>query len=116
MRMDSTQLSDIESKRQSSFLERLTQELRITSGESIADLDEAGLRSAVATAVDKAAAYGIVGGHGIRQFVNLAVLIDPRFDEQPDVRKFMGLADLEPNTKIGMLCELVTAKLRELAG
>lgn len=112
MRLSSEQLEQIQSQREAEFTSRLCADLRATAPEQLSSLADAALTKAVSSAVERARSYGIVSGDGIRRFVSLAVLVSPHFDEDPGVRGFLKLADLEPDLKIKLLSDLTAAHLR----
>lgn len=115
MQISSAQIDRIRLARQDEYCAKLCKELRAEVPEWLAERDPEELLIAVRAAVAKATGYGIVGGDGIRRFVKLAVLVDPRFDELPAVQGFLGLADLDPDLKIKLLSDLAAIELRNRA-
>lgn len=115
MQISLAQLDQIHSARRAAYCWKLCEELRTEATEQVAQRDPEELLATVSDAVGRATRYGIVGGDGIRRFVKLAVLVDPRFDELPAVQSFLGLADLDPDLKIKMLSDLAAVQLRNKA-
>jgi hypothetical protein len=112
MRIRSEQVRQMQVAREASFCERICGELREETPEQTARFSDEALSGTVSEAIEKAKSYGIASGDGVRRFVKLAVLIDPRFDELPDVQRFLKMPDLDPDLKIKLLSERTAQELR----
>ena len=107
------QMREMQVTRETLFFQRICAELRAQVPERTAPLDDDALLKAVAEAYTKSLGYGISTGGGVRRFVKLAVLVNPKFDEAPDVQRFLRMPDLDPDTKIKLLAQSVAQRLRE---
>ncbi|HEU5115744.1 MAG TPA: hypothetical protein VFT74_03635, partial [Isosphaeraceae bacterium] len=74
--------------------------------------DEIVLRR-IADADRKATGYGIRTERGITQFVALTFLIDPKFDEIPRIKDFLGLPEPDPDLKIRWFVKALAYYKRE---
>lgn len=85
---------------------------RGTMPQATAKLTEPELRELIAVGVGKARTYGIESTSGVTRFVGLMLLVSPRFDEDPAVRQFLVMPDLDPDLRIKFLSDLLAQRLR----
>lgn len=107
------QVRQMQLRRETLFCQQICAELRAQVPERTAPLNDDALLKAVAEAYTKSLGYGIGTGGGVRRFIKLAVLVNPKFDEAPDVQRFLRMPDLDPDTKIKLLAQSVAQRLRE---
>ena len=113
MRIRSNQIDFLTRVREVSFCKQICVELRDEFPKSTTEMQDENLSQIVAKAIGKARNYEIVSGDGIRRFVKLAVLIDPLFDEVPEVQRLLSMPDLDPDLKIELLSNLTALHLIE---
>ncbi|HXM45624.1 MAG TPA: hypothetical protein VN924_30585 [Bryobacteraceae bacterium] len=75
--------------------------------------DDTALLSVIAETHQRARRYGLQTADGMCRFIGLAIIIDPRFDDEASTAAFLAAPELDPDVKVGMLCDVISAKLRK---
>lgn len=75
--------------------------------------DDYGLLRLILGSEQRAARYGITSSGAVTQWVCIALLGNPKFDELPEVHEFLRDDEIEPDEKMS---ELVAALADESAG
>ena len=116
MLIRSEQIAQIETSMRSEYWRRVMRGFQKRHPEITERFDEAQLLNIIVRAAETAGRYGISGGEPTMKFIAMAVLIDPNFDEEPAVQRFLSHPDLDPDAKICMLAKLTAKKLLALVG
>ena len=91
------------------FVSDTAEWLRAKHGPAVADLDTATLVARVDAAVRRASRYGLSRRLDVRNFVTLAFLVAPDFDQRPVIREILMDAHLENERRIDALLGRVSA-------
>ncbi len=92
--------------------QKLMQYFRSDHAEATAQHSDSYLLNVISSARERARSYGVRSGEGTRKFVVMAVLINPTFDEHPDVKRYLRQPDLDPDYKIITLGDQVARNIR----
>jgi hypothetical protein len=92
---------------------RLLDHYRKTIPEHAGKYDDDALLRIVAETHQRAQTYGLQTAEGLCQFIGLAIIIGEGFDDEPNTGAFLAAPELDPDVKVKMLCDAVTAKLRQ---
>jgi len=104
-------LSRLDALRQERYHRQLLSHLRTTLAGHIQSRADAELIEIIKVAVEKAQRFGVTTGHAVMRYVTLAVVINPNFDEMPEVRRLFDLEGFDPDYKVHLLSDLLIAHL-----
>ena len=108
----SDQIDSMTCSQVKSYKRRLLTFFRGTIPETTDKLTESALLDVIDEGLRKARTYGIEGDPSVKRFIGLMLLVNPRFDEDEAVQRFLRLPDLDPDSRIKVLSDLTSQKLR----
>jgi hypothetical protein len=114
VRLRSEQVEQLRTAKREESFERLLAELRTSSPQATAHLDDAELLAIMRQAADRAGSHGVTGAQATATYIKMAVFFGITFDEDPAVIKFLKAPGLDPDFKVSLLANLVSSKLTEL--
>ena len=94
------------------FHRRLQAYFRENFPKETAKWDDPSLLTIITNSVGRARELGVESSDALIRYVGLAVLVDPNFDEDAAVRRFLHAPNVDPDYKVHMLSDMVIAKLR----
>ena len=113
MLIRSEQTDEMMRRMRDEYHRKLMDYFRLNHGDATAQFSDGELLSIIAAACDRARSYGIDSGEGTQKFVVIEVLINPNFDDDPTVKRYLKQPDLDPDFKIMTLADQVARNIRE---
>ena len=113
LRISHHQIHVLQSDMDRRYADEFITYIRQTTPEiAVATTDDV-LRSNIMAVLPVARSYGIHGDTATAQIATLAVAIGPSFLDQDDVKRFLEATELPGDTKVEMLCELLSESLSQ---
>jgi hypothetical protein len=107
------QLAAFQSAAVARYHVRLLDHYRKTIPEHAGKYDDDSLLRMIAETHQRAQTHGLQTAEALCQFIGLAIIIGARFDDEPNTSAFLDAPEFDPDVKVKMLCDAVTAKLRQ---
>lgn len=113
MEISKTQIEQIDRSKKLASYQRLLTELRQTSPNSVAHLDDTSLLDMIELAAKNAKDQGIRSSTAITLFIKMSVFAGLDFYRQPDIERYLSAPELDQDYKVILLADLLSKKLQE---
>jgi hypothetical protein len=101
--------------RRHASMRRLRTELRQSATFATSHLSDQALFEIMEEATQKARRYGVRSNKSTTLFVKIAVLAGVAFDEDPSIKAFLEMPELDPDYNVTLLAQLACKRINEIA-
>lgn len=114
LKIRKSQLGKLTESLDAAYCGKLCNYFRVTYPDLTAKWDDTTLLQVITKSVSNGRQFNVETSKAMLRYVGLAVLVNPDFDKQADVRAFLKAPGLDPDYKVHLLSDMLIENLRSI--